>query len=669
MSIKNKNIEQNKFKENVENHIQKILKYLSSVFNNIDLNRRNILNKFNSGLEKINSIFIKNILNNQNKIITNNKMNSEAFLQNGNVISLINTVSRLIKLYMTKESILIKQIRDNITKINSIQNIINNIEENGLYFFNEAKDIFKKLKEIQMSSSKQVILSPTLSSGIKTQPKKYLKNSNSLNHFNTNLNSNYLNMKKNSFNNMKLLAALGTLNNSFTTNSSNNFSNISIEKEYLNTNPSTSIINNEIRNKFCNNLNSSAEKEKILNLKNSFMSVKTETKNSEENISLNNQNLANNLAKKILEFFREMNNLQKAIVQKKNNIHLMKKKFEITKKNIENFALEIQKKYTKKNNNKDNIIIIDDEDKKEINTSVENKKEKINYIKKSEKKINLNNSSNNISKLKDYENTIKSQKEKIHNLLQSNETLIKDKKKLNSEISILQNQINEISKLINEKAKSLNKTINNSKRNIIQNLKDILETNIINCNNNNNINNNNNDIINNNNSNTNNTDNNTSLKIIKQEIENGSSTNKYYEENIQLKKLFQECINIINTIVKNNSKKYSNIEFPSLTEDDSESDNSSDDDIIISNENSKLNSSLEESFIVNGENVKNAIDLFKKYNNEMVEIMSKMKDKIYSLKEANKALNEIIQSSNVEQVEEKELVNFDEKDNFFLKDL
>ena len=336
LSIKNKNIEQNKFKENVENHIQKILKYLSSVFNNIDLNRRNILNKFNSGLEKINSIFIKNILNNQNKIITNNKMNSEAFLQNGNVISLINTVSRLIKLYMTKESILIKQIRDNITKINSIQNIINNIEENGLYFFNEAKDIFKKLKEIQMSSSKQVILSPTLSSGIKTQPKKYLKNSNSLNHFNTNLNSNYLNMKKNSFNNMKLLAALGTLNNSFTTNSSNNFSNISIEKEYLNTNPSTSIINNEIRNKFCNNLNSSAEKdkEKIINLKNSFMSVKTETKNSEENISLNNQNLANNLAKKILEFFREMNNLQKAIVQKKNNIHLMKKKFEITKKNI-----------------------------------------------------------------------------------------------------------------------------------------------------------------------------------------------------------------------------------------------------------------------------------------------------------------------------------------------
>ena len=265
---------------------------------------------------------------------------------------------------MTKESILIKQIRDNITKINSIKNIINNIEENGLFFFNEAKDIFKKLKEIQISSSKQVILSPTLSSGIKNRPKKSLKNSNSLNHFNTNLKSNYLNMKNNGFNNMKILAALGTLNNSFTTNSSNNFSNISIEKEYLNTNPSTSIINNEIRNKLCNNLNSSAEKEKILNLKNSFMSVKTETKNSEENVSLNNQNLANNLAKKILEFFREMNNLQKAIVQKKNNIHLMKKKFEITKKSIENFALEIQKKYSKKNNNKDNIIIIYEEYKK-----------------------------------------------------------------------------------------------------------------------------------------------------------------------------------------------------------------------------------------------------------------------------------------------------------------
>ena len=303
----------------------------------------------------------------------------------------------------------------------------------------------------------------------------------------------------------------------------------------------------------------------------------------------------------------------------------------------------------------------------------------INYIKK--KNVNTNN---NNSKLKEYEKIIKGQKEKIDNLQQSNETLIKDKKRLNAEILNLQNQINEITKIINEKAQNLNL---NSKSNVIENLKEIFDSSnsnitLININNNNNNNsslmnnpnenknnnNNNNNSILNNNLETNNNTNNNSSKLIKQEIENGSTVNKYYEENIQLKKLFQECINIINTIVKNNSKKYSNIEFPSLTE-DSDSENSSEEDIIISNENSKLNTSLEESFIINGENVKYAIDLFKKYNNEMSEIMSKMKDKIYSLKEANKALNEIIQSSNVEQVEEKELINFDDKDNFFLKDL
>ncbi len=690
ISIKDKNLEQNKFKEIIEINLQKIIKYLSDIFNNIDLNKKNFFEKVNSSLEKINTIFLKNILNNQNNIISTNKIENN-FLQNNNVITLINSISKLIKLYMTKESILIKQIRENYSKLNIIKNITNDIEENGLNFFKEAKDIFKKLKEIQNFSSKQILLSPTLTSELKTLNKKNLKNSNSLNHFNPKTNYNFFKTKNNDFNNMKLLAALGTLNNSFTTNSSNNFSNISIEKEYLNTNPSTSIINNEIRNKLTYNLNTSVEKdkEKNSNLKNSFMSVKTDTKYSEDNISFNKNNLGLNLAKQILEFFQEMNKLQKAIVQKKNNIHSMKKKFEITKKNIENFALKIQRNYYKQNNNKNNIFIVDDEDKKDISNndnSTEVKKEKIYYLKKNDKNTNNNNN----SKLKQYEKLIKVQKEKIDNLKQSNETLIKDKKRLNIEILNLQNQIDEITKIINEKTQNLNL---NSKNNIIEKIKAIFDSNnnnitLMNINNNNNNNNNNNssliNIPNENNDNDNNNNNNSELNKnlennkntninssnnIKQEIENGSTMNKYYEENIQLKKLFQECINIINIIVKNNSKKYSNIEFPSLTE-DSNSDNSSEDNnIIISNENSKINSSLEDSFIINGENIKNAIELFKKYNNEMTEIMSKMKDKIYSLKEANKALTEIIQCSNCEQVEEKELVNFDEKDNFFLKDL
>ena len=116
---------------------------------------------------------------------------------------------------MTKESILIKQLRDNFTKLNTIKNITNDIEENGLIFFNEAKDIFKKLKEIQTSYSKQMVLSPTLSSGIKPHQTKNLKNSNSLNHFNSKTNYSFFNIKNNDINNIKFLAVLRNLYNFF----------------------------------------------------------------------------------------------------------------------------------------------------------------------------------------------------------------------------------------------------------------------------------------------------------------------------------------------------------------------------------------------------------------------------------------------------------------------
>ena len=61
--------------------------------------------------------------------------------------------------------------------------------------------------------------------------------------------------------------------------------------------------------------NSKSLEKEIVNLKNSFNSQVSVSKNSEEYESINNSNFI--FAQKISEFFQLMNNLQKAIIQKK----------------------------------------------------------------------------------------------------------------------------------------------------------------------------------------------------------------------------------------------------------------------------------------------------------------------------------------------------------------
>ena len=96
------------------------------------------------------------------------------------------------------------------------------------------------------------------------------------------------------------------------------------------------------------------------------------------------------MAQKISEFFQIMNNLQKAIIQKKSNVNELKKNFEILKKKIQNYSELILKKGNNyynsinlttntNNSNNNNIIIIDNEIKNErlnTNTSIEIKYEK-----------------------------------------------------------------------------------------------------------------------------------------------------------------------------------------------------------------------------------------------------------------------------------------------------
>ena len=76
--------------------------------------------------------------------------------------------------------------------------------------------------------------------------------------------------------------------------------------------------------------NSKSLEKEIVNLKNSFNSQVSVSKNSEEYETINNSNFV--LAQKISEFFQIMNNLQKAIVEKKSNVNELKKNFELLKK-------------------------------------------------------------------------------------------------------------------------------------------------------------------------------------------------------------------------------------------------------------------------------------------------------------------------------------------------
>ena len=371
--------------------------------------------------------------------------------------------------------------------------------------------------------------------------KIFLKPSLSLNHY-----SGLMKAKRNLAKIKRFLSIIGKLNNSCSNIKSNNndFSNASIEKEYINTNPSvtnnsTSInidskkiilndstnnninISNDESNKknysfLIKNLgrNSKSLEKEIINLKNSFNSQNSVSKNSEEYENLSNiNNLSYILAQKISEFFIVMNNLQKSILQKRKNINELKKKFELLKKNIEYYSSLI----LKKNTNSNNIIIVDGEMKNErlnTNTSTEIKYEK----EKIRNKLNCSNQKNeksdsllnkiSLSKLIEYENLNKIQNEKIKKLETSNELLKEDNTKLNTQISKLNEEFFNINKIINNKIKQLNiKTEENNLCNLINFL-----------------------ISNEKNQNF---------------LEKENGINKYYNENIKLKKIIEECIEII----------------------------------------------------------------------------------------------------------------------------
>ena len=631
-----KNINSNKLKEFINNKFDNILNFIKNQFKIIEVSRKNAINKLNIGFERLNEFVSNNYNLNQNPNIK--------LIQSENFIEIINSLSKLIKNFMTNESLLTKQLEENYSQKNLFNNLINQLENNGLNFFSEAKNIFQKLRDLQSQISNNLKEKKEEMKTKSITNKIFLKPSLSLNHY-----SGLMKAKRNLAKNKRFLSIIGKLNNSCSNIKSNNndFSNASIEKEYINTNPSvtnnsTSInidskkiilndstnnninISNDESNKknysfLIKNLgrNSKSLEKEIINLKNSFNSQNSVSKNSEEYENLSNiNNLSYILAQKISEFFIVMNNLQKSILQKRKNINELKKKFELLKKNIEYYSSLI----LKKNTNSNNIIIVDGEMKNErlnTNTSTEIKYEK----EKIRNKLNCSNQKNeksdsllnkiSLSKLIEYENLNKIQNEKIKKLETSNELLKEDNTKLNTQISKLNEEFFNINKIINNKIKQLNiKTEENNLCNLINFL-----------------------ISNEKNQNF---------------LEKENGINKYYNENIKLKKIIEECIEIIYNNIKNKASKYLNMKIPSLFNE-------------INNEENVSIKSQENKIKINEKNAKKAVNLFITYNNSLSDKMEKMEKTINDLKEINEIYKEIIKNTSEDDVDEKELIDFEKE--------
>ena len=651
----NKNNNSNKLKEIISNKLENILNFTKNQFKIIDLSRKNAINKLNLGFDKLNELFSKN-----NTINKNNSNPNIKLLRSENCIELINSLSKLIKNFMTNETLLTRQLEENYQNKNLFETTFNQIENNGLNFFNDAKNIFKKLKDLQSQISNNLKDDQKELKYKAIENKVLLKPSLSLNHY-----SGLMKAKKSLARNKRFLSIIGKLNNSCSNIKTNNdFSNASLDKEYLNTNPSitnnSTLINHDKKiNCILHDVNSnegiegnkknysflmknlgrnskSLEKE-IVNLKNSFNSQVSVSKNSEEYESINNSNFV--LAQKISEFFQIMNNLQKAIIQKKSNVNELKKNFEILKKKIQNYSELILKKannyYNSINNttntnnsNNNNIIIVDNEIKNErlnTNTSIEikyekemikNKLDKSNSSQKQEKKPYSLLTGFSLKKIIEYENLIKIQTEKISQLESTNEKLIEDKVKLNNEITKLNDELLNINKIVNTKSKQLNIKTNG------HNLIDLINILISN-----------------------------ETNKICTEKENGVS--KYYEENIKLKKIIEESIEIINDNIKNTACKYLNMKIPSLYYEMGESEQS--DNATFKYNKNKI--------IINENNAKKAVNIFKNYNHSICEKIDKLQNQLNELKEVNDILKEIIRNTSEKVVDEKELINF-EKDFF-----
>ena len=659
-NIKN-NLIQKTIKDELNKKIELISNYLNSLFLNLEKYQNDILSNLKIKL---------NFYNNENE--KNN------FFQNEKITFYINNLSKLIKNYKINQKNLNDNLINSLNKLNVNLNL-NNFNKNLDLFYNNSKNIFKNLKDIQTSNlnininnnklnfTHSEIINNNNNNNENIIKKINLKNSYSTKFMKKNINNNnFYNLNNNNNNNNKLNKSISKEKLKTLSKIHNSFSNL-FEHNYIITNPNeleyeknnNTNLNSKNNFNFNEYISTNKNSNEIFNLKNSFYSNSITEENTQSNnnsnYNNNNNNQINFISQKIIDFLNIMKNLQNFIIKKdSNNVSKLKKEFEISKKNLEILARNIlmkKKNNININNNNKNIIIIDDleknNNKNNFNNDLNKLKKENETLKNEIKKINEKNKKNNFNgisqiKLREFENIIKNQREKI-------DSLQKEKIEINKE---LKNYINlnkdcnslliQIKKIIFEK----NLILNNETLNNIQNLF------------------NNNKII---------FDDTTTLNNINSEISNGLPNNSIEEENKKLKKLFEECINIINNSIKENSdflinnNNNSDSEYSQkiLLTENTESEENSIDNIIknsLFNFNIKNNDSNEEILentikknnSIDIDNIKSAVKLFSTYNNEINNCIKKLKDENSKIKNVNKELTEELNSLSINNVEEKE---------------
>ena len=383
-------------------------------------------------------------------------------------------------------------INDRINKINQYKNSlienIKNSEMTFITFYDQAKNLFKKMKIIRNENIDDINLKLKIDNYVNNNSKKIFRTvSHSPQH-----NNNQISIVSNSRNKKNLL-----LNNSFNTASKdeqysklkNKYNELLKENQNLRIlagfNKKNSNQNNKNQNQIPTNTNQGIKiiKSKSLqkNKSDVINNINVINPNKKKNIKNNNfinqdipisnsidssKNLSFvnniNLASMVLNFKKQMKTLQESISKKVENIHELKKNFELKKKEI----IKLSETILENNNNNlfsvNNSQNLSPRNKKTFSPIIQQTPEKDYFKEKDYLTETINQLNDNIIKLKE---EIKKKDENIQNEKKLNQV---KEEQLNNEIS-QKNSLKEQNENFKIQIKDLN-SIYNSQNNTIQNL-------------------------------------------------------------------------------------------------------------------------------------------------------------------------------------------------------
>ena len=263
-----------------------------------------IYSYYQSTLDHVYSIK-KQLSNNLNKLIIDITTLDAQFVIN------LNEISSNLKKYTLNTREIYKQINDEHISI---------LNENLMSFYNICKNIVQNIKDIHSISNEK-------------EEKKSINNSMSLKNYILNKNKNWnLEIKIDERN------VIEKKDFSKTNNQKKFFTSPNFQKIILS-------LNNYVKNQNLKRKNTPSYKSNNLKIDKSNENSRNKNilQNSENSFNLNNSINSNmiNIAHLLMDFFNDMNILQKAIIQKDKNIHQMKINFEKKKLNLYSISKNI----------------------------------------------------------------------------------------------------------------------------------------------------------------------------------------------------------------------------------------------------------------------------------------------------------------------------------------